>query len=195
MRPRTNDTATRTTGGGACRRVIALLAPVLAWGCASAEIRREPILHDDMAQIRSFQGLVLRPSLDPRCFLARSGTEWASARMVLGPIAEPFGPGASALPESPCPFTTDAAVLVVMPMGIHLAELAAKTATEEGVDVLTITRTFGAEDPDGDRGLAYLSQAALVVLPQRPRQLAVVLKTIRGARIAEETLMVFDGVR
>jgi hypothetical protein len=187
--------APRTAIAGVARRACALLAPLVAFGCAAAEPRREASAHDDVAAIRSFEVLVLRPSLDPRCFLVRSATEWASARVALGPVAEPLGPDASRLPDVPCAFDADAAVLVVMPMGIHMAEVAAATTTEEGVDVLTITRTFRAEDPTQERGLAYLSQAALVVLPQRPRQLAVVLKTIRGARVEESTLAVFDGRR
>ena len=195
MHPCTEGPAPRTAIAGTVRRAIAALAPFVAFGCATAEPRREAILRDDVAAIRSFEVLVLRPSLDPRCFLLRSASEWASARVALGPVAEPAGPAAPRLPDVPCSFDADAAVLVVMPMGILMAEVAATTATEEGVDVLTITRTFGAEAPAQEVGLAYLSQAALVVLPQRPQQLAVVLKTIRGTSVEESTLAVFDGWR
>lgn len=193
MRPCTEGKATRTTTAGVARRACALLGPLVAFGCGAAEPRRDASARDDVAAIRSFEALVLRPSLDPRCVLARSATEWVSARVALGPVAEPLGPDASRLPERPCSFDADAAVLVVMPMGILMADIAATTTTEEGVDVLTITRTFGAEAPTQERGLAHLSQAALVVLPQRSRQLAVVLKTIRGARVEESTLAVFGS--
>ncbi len=146
-----------------------------------------------MAPILAFDCLVLRPSLDPRCFVARSPTDWARIHVELGPVAVPLGPSAPSLPVRPCSFQADVAVLVVLPMGIHLAKMDASMVTEEGVDVLTITRTFAPQPPTEPLGLAYLSQAALVVLPQRQQQLAVVLKTLRFADVEESTLAVFDS--
>ena len=167
-----------------------VLSTMLACACRGVGANEDPQPSprvDETLAIASFQAFALQV-WQPQCTLARDATEWARARTALGVVGQP-------LPERPCAFEEHVAVLTVMPMGLELARLDAATATEEGVDVLTITRTFDEPPVPEVVGRAYLSQTALVVLPQRPRQLAVVLKTLRGAKIDEETLAVFDGAR
>lgn len=177
---------------GCAARSAALVATLLAAfaacaGSADASRRDDGPQRDETLSIASFQVFALQV-WQPQCALVRDATEWARARTALGVVGRP-------LPERPCTFDDFVAVLTVLPMGLDLARLHASTSTEEGVDVLTITRTFDAQPLPEVVGRAYVSQTALVVLPQRPRQLAVVLKTLRGASIEEETLAVFDGVR
>jgi len=174
---------------GCVARSATLLATLLAACAGSADASRpdDGPQRDETLAIASFHVFALQV-WQPQCVLARDATEWARARAALGIVGRP-------LPEQPCTFDDFVAVLTVLPMGLELARLDASTSTEEGVDVLTITRTFDEPAVPEVVGRAYLSQTALVVLPQRPRQLAVVLKTLRGASIEEETLAVFDGVR
>lgn len=163
---------------------------MLACACRGVAANEDPLPSprvDETLEIASFQTFVLQ-AWQPQCALARDATEWERARTALVVVGQ-------ALPERPCAFEEQLAVLTVLPMGLELASLDASTSTEEGVDVLTITRTFGEPRVPEVVGRAFVSQTALVVLPQRPRQLAVVLKTLRGAKIEEETLAVFDGVR
>ena len=167
-----------------------MLSTMLACACRGVAANEDPQPSprlDETLAIASFQAFALQ-AWEPQCTLVRDATEWARARTALGIVGRQ-------LPEQPCAFDDVVAVLTVLPMGLELARLDASTATEEGVDVLTITRTFDEPPVPEVVGRAYLSQTALVVLPQRPRQLAVVLKTLRGASIEEETLAVFDGVR
>ncbi len=177
---------------GCAARSAALLATLLAAfaacaGSADASRPDDGPQRDETLAIASFEVFALQV-WQPQCVLARDATEWARARTALGIVGRP-------LPERPCAFEDFVALLTVLPMGLDLARLDASTSTEEGVDVLTITRTFDEQPMPEVVGRAYVSQTALVVLPQRPRQLAVVLKTLRGASIEEETLAVFDGVR
>ncbi len=174
--------------GGA--KAALLVTTLLACACrgvgASDDALSAPRVDETLA-IASLRTFALQ-AWQPQCTLARDATEWARARTALGIVGQ-------ALPERPCAFDDCSAVLVVLPMGLEHARIDAATATEEGVDVLTITRIFDEPPVPEVVGRAYLSQTALVVLPQRPRQLAVVLKTLRGAKIDEETLAVFDGAR
>ena len=167
-----------------------MLSTMLACACRGVASNEDPLPSprvDETLAIASFQEFAIQV-WQPQCTLVRDATEWTRARTALGIVGRQ-------LPEQPCAFEDVVAVLTVLPMGLELASLDASTSTEEGVDVLTITRTFGEPRVPEVVGRAFVSQTALVVLPQRPRQLAVVLKTLRGASIEEETLAVFDGVR
>lgn len=163
---------------------------MLACACRGVGANEDPLPSprvDEALAITSFRTFALQAWL-PQCTLARDATEWARARNALGIVGRP-------LPEQPCAFGDCVAVLTVLPMGLELARLQASTSTEEGVDVLTITRTFDESPLPEVVGRAYLAQTAVVVLPRRPRQLAVVMKTTRGATLEESTLAVFDGWR
>jgi hypothetical protein len=172
--------------------LLATLLAALAACAGSADASRHEggPQRDETLSIASFSTYALHPvATSVSCRLARDASEWAKARNALGAAG-------LALPERPCAFSDDAAVLVVLPMRVELATLSASMSTEEGVDVLTIAQQFEREPPGADPiGRAFLSQAALVVVPQRPRQLAVVLRTMRAESIGEETIAVLDGAR
>lgn len=174
--------------GGA--KAALLVTTLLVCACRGVGRNGDPLPAprvDETLAIASLRTFALHGA-EPRCALLRDDAEWARFCTALGPAAQP-------LPTQPCSFEAFSAVVVVLPMEMELARIEAATSTEEGVDVLTITRTFDDAPAREQVARAYLSQTALVVLPQRPRQLAVVLKTLRGAKIDEETLEVFAGGR
>lgn len=117
---------------------------------------------------------------DAACLCAADAVEWRRCREALGSVARE-------LPSVPCDFTTHKAVVVVEVPSQDRRPLEATVVTEEGVDVLLVEPLRDEDDGPQHTGRGFRSRMLLVVVPQRPRSLAVVLRSLHG----EQTLAVF----
>lgn len=93
-----------------------------------------------------------------------------------------LGPDAAALPDAWGSGAGVRVVAVVAAAGAHTADPVPRTASEEGVDALTL-RAVAQRGP-------LRSPAWLVVVPDRPHQLAVILATPRaGLPVPQEAFL------
>ncbi len=123
----------------------------------------------------------LEPRAGTLCERATTRAEWRALR-------DQFGGGVAALPDDWCNFTRDTVIAVATAAVPVRSGLGVEVATEEGVDVLTLTS--GSASGGEVRG-----GAIVLKVPRRRAQLAVVLR--RGGvdeGAAETTLRVFAGL-
>lgn len=118
---------------------------------------------------------------DAACHCARDAVEWRRCREALGSAAVE-------LPSVPCDFATHKAVVVVEAASQDRRSLEATVLTEEGVDVLLLEPLRDEDAGPQNTGRGFRSRMLLVIVPQRPHSLAVVLRTAHG----EQTLAVFS---
>lgn len=98
--------------------------------------------------------------------------------------------GAKNLPDDWCDFGRSCVLLVAFGPGSGRSAARPTVATEEGVDVITLTCELAA--PTHDRR----SPGMALVVPRRDRSTAVVLRRLRGhVPVDETTLRVFEPLR
>ncbi len=115
-----------------------------------------------------------------RCVRAATPAEWRELRASLGEAGK-------GLPDDYADFARHCVVMVAPARARALPGFALAASTEEGVDVLTITQRL----PSGS-ALPEIAPVALLVLPRRPRQLAVVFADHLGAH---STATLFEPLR
>lgn len=113
---------------------------------------------------------------------ATTAAEWRALRQRLGAAG-------AALPDDYADFAREVVVLVAPAVARAFPGCTLATATEEGVDVITVRQQF----PSG-RLLPERAPVVLLTLPRRPRQLAIVGGDRFGGAAAT-TLAVFEPVR
>lgn len=152
--------------------VLGLLA-----ACAARPHVDEDVVSRELLRVLASGALDL-PAQVAESVLVSSRGEWERVRRRAG---------FEALPILPCDFDSASVLLVIASASRGGASLRFRVSTEEGVDVVT------AEAPADGAGEAAepRSRALWLVVPARPRQLAVVLQEPgpRGA-LEERTLAV-----
>ncbi len=116
----------------------------------------------------------------PRCRRATTAAEWRELQAEVGESAK-------AVDLSALDFARYTVVWLAPEPARAFPGFLVRTATEEGVDVVTVDQRF----PSG-RALPERSPSALLVLPRRPRQLSIVLGGGFAAPRDERTVATFD---
>jgi hypothetical protein len=119
-----------------------------------------------------------------RCERAATPAEWRKLR-------ESLGDAGKSLPDDYADFAHQCVVLLAPPSARTFPRVALAVASEEDVDVVTITQAF----PSG-RLLPERTPAFLLTLPRRSHQLAIVLGTNLGpAPSRAKTVATFEPLR
>lgn len=153
----------------------------LACACTAAprdlDREAEGLVADELLTVLAAGELDLPPQSAESAF-ATSQRAWERVRARAG---------FAALPPHPCDFEHTAVLLVVASAADASTSLQHRIGTEEGVDVVTVVGTGDEKARSG----SSLSRALWLIVPARPRQLAVVLQEpgASGA-LVERTLAV-----
>lgn len=116
----------------------------------------------------------------PKCRRATSAAEWRELQVAIGESA-------TAVDLAGLDFARYTVVWLAPEPARAFPGFHVRTATEEGVDVVTVTQSF----PSG-RELPQRSPSTLLVLPRRPRQLSIVLGGGFASPRDERTVATFD---